>query len=103
MTDPWCEKGFIADHRDIALLKLKNYTISKKLPDSVLTAEDSQDQIAEIFGAMVGFVSFLNRVVMPDPGQDNDSSEEEDGDQDSDEDSSPEGDGEDEADTEGEQ
>lgn len=72
-------KGFNADHRDIGLLKLKNYTISKKLPDSVLTAEDSQDQIAEIFGAMVGFVGFLNSVVMPDPGQDDDSEEDDSG------------------------
>jgi hypothetical protein len=62
------------------LLKLKSYTVSKKLPDSVLTAEDSQDQIANIFEAMVGFVTHLNSIVMPDPGQDDDSDEDEQGD-----------------------
>jgi hypothetical protein len=93
-----CKQGFNADHRDIGLLKLKNYTISKKLPDSVLTAEDSQDQIAEIFGAMVGFVSFLNSVVMPDPGQDDDSEEDDSGNEDGDGNDSQEEDSEDEED-----
>lgn len=62
------------------MLKLKSYTVSKQLPDSVLTAEDSQDQIANIFEAMVGFVTHLNSIVMPDPSQDDDSDEDEDGD-----------------------
>ncbi|KAG6361202.1 hypothetical protein INS49_009426 [Diaporthe citri] len=75
-------KGFDADHRDIELLKLRNFTVGKKIPDSALTAEDSQDQITDIIRAMVGYVGFLNDVVMPDPNLDSDSSsEEEDGDE----------------------
>ena len=50
-------QGFDADHRDIELLKLRNFTVGKKIPDSVFTADDSQDQIADIIRAMVGYVS----------------------------------------------
>ncbi|KAI3394516.1 hypothetical protein diail_2605 [Diaporthe ilicicola] len=81
-------KGFDADHRDIELLKLRNFTVGKKIPDSVFTADDSQDQMVNIIRAMVGYVGFLNDVVMPDPNMDSDSSseDEEDGDEDGDED-----------------
>lgn len=51
-------QGFDADHRDIELLKLRNFTIGKKgLPDSVFTDEDGQDKISDIIRAMNGFVS----------------------------------------------
>lgn len=50
-------QGFDADHRDIELLKLRNFTVGKKIPDSVFTADDSQDQIADIIRPMVGYVS----------------------------------------------
>lgn len=50
-------QGFDADHRDIELLKLRNFTIGKKIPDSVFTADDSQDKITDIIRAMVGYVS----------------------------------------------
>ncbi|KAH8763107.1 hypothetical protein F5883DRAFT_605525 [Diaporthe sp. PMI_573] len=79
-------KGFDADHRDIELLKLRNFTVGKKIPDSVFTADDSQDKIADIMRAMVGYVGFLNDVVMPDPNLDSDSSSE-----DEDEDENDEG------------
>ncbi|KUI53588.1 hypothetical protein VP1G_00886 [Cytospora mali] len=78
-------KGFNTDHRDIELLKLRNFTVGKKIPDSMLTAEDGQDQITDIISSMVGFVTFLNNVVMPDPDMDSDSSSE-DEDEDEDED-----------------
>ncbi len=65
-------KGFIADHRDIELLKLRNFTVGKKVPDSVFTKDGGQDEIARIVGAMVGFVTHLNRIVRPDPGDDDD-------------------------------
>ena len=71
--------------------------MSKKVPDSVFTDGNGQEEIARILGALVGFVSFsvvltvcvvaaltgvkvthLNRIVMPDPGDDDDSEEEED-------------------------
>ncbi|KAK7753636.1 hypothetical protein SLS62_004494 [Diatrype stigma] len=83
-------KGFHPDHRDIELLKLRNYTVGKKIDDSVLTSEDAQDQIMEIISSMVEFewkylpgwaeqVTFLNSVVRPDPNLDSDSDGGEDG------------------------
>lgn len=51
-------KGFIAEHRDIELLKLRSFTVSRKvIDDKVLTARDGQEQIGRIVKAMVGFVS----------------------------------------------
>ncbi|KAK3316429.1 hypothetical protein B0H66DRAFT_294663 [Apodospora peruviana] len=68
-------KGFIAEHRDIELLKLRNFTVGKKVPDDIFTSEAGQEEVAEIVRAMVGFVTHLNRIVMPDPGDDDDSSD----------------------------
>ncbi|KAI1387828.1 uncharacterized protein F4822DRAFT_293360 [Hypoxylon trugodes] len=69
-------KGFHPDHRDIELLKLRNYTVGTKIDDADLLAEDAQDRIMEIISAMVDFVSYINSVVMPDPNVDDDSSDE---------------------------
>ncbi|KAJ4419166.1 hypothetical protein N0V85_001122 [Neurospora sp. IMI 360204] len=70
-------KGFDAEHRDIELLKLRNFTVGKKLPDSVFTSEGGQEQVLNVIRAMVPFVTHLNRIVMPDPGDDDDDSEDE--------------------------
>ncbi|EXM13326.1 Conserved hypothetical protein CHP02453 [Fusarium oxysporum f. sp. vasinfectum] len=59
-------KGFSMDHRDIELLKLRKFTVSRKIPDSILYAEDIQERIVEILQPLVAFISFLNSVVMPD-------------------------------------
>ena len=50
-------KGFAPEHRDMALLKLRNFTVGKKVPDGVFTAEGGQEEVAGVIGAMVGFVS----------------------------------------------
>jgi hypothetical protein len=50
-------KGFIAEHRDMQLLKLKNFTVMKKVADGMFTNEGGQDEVAGVIGAMVGFVS----------------------------------------------
>lgn len=51
-------KGFVPEHRDMQLLKLRNFTVGKKVPDGVFTAlEGGQEQVAAIVRAMVGFVS----------------------------------------------
>lgn len=47
----------MVDHRDIELLKLRNFTISKKVDDKVFTEDDAQEQICEIIAAMHPFVS----------------------------------------------
>ncbi|KAH6986433.1 hypothetical protein BKA56DRAFT_715905 [Ilyonectria sp. MPI-CAGE-AT-0026] len=59
-------KGFIADHRDIELLKLRKFTVSKKIPDDLLCADDVQEKVTEILRPLVGFITFLNSIVMPD-------------------------------------
>ncbi|KAI0514903.1 hypothetical protein F5B22DRAFT_207770 [Xylaria bambusicola] len=70
-------KGFIPDHRDIHLLKLRNYTVGCQISDEDLHSDNAQDKIMEIIRAMVPFITFLNNVVMPDPGVDSDSDENE--------------------------
>lgn len=52
-------KGYIAEHRDIELLKLRSFTVGKKIPDDIFTKDprQGQEEVARIFKAMVGFVS----------------------------------------------
>ena len=49
-------KGYNADHRDIELLKLKNYVLGKKVADSDIFGPGSQEKLAEIFRPMAPFV-----------------------------------------------
>ncbi|KAI0129397.1 hypothetical protein BJ170DRAFT_616086 [Xylariales sp. AK1849] len=70
-------QGFHPEHRDIELLKLRNYTVGRKIDDSELTGGDAQDRIMAIIRPMVEYVTFLNNVVMPDPDFDDDDSDEE--------------------------
>ncbi|KAF5024289.1 hypothetical protein F66182_3619 [Fusarium sp. NRRL 66182] len=82
-------KGFSAEHRDIALLKLRNFTVGVQIDDGLFHQDDAQEKISETIRPLVGFVTFLNSIVMPDPGQDDDSDddvEEEEEEQDEDED-----------------
>ncbi|KAI0173549.1 hypothetical protein GGR52DRAFT_391234 [Hypoxylon sp. FL1284] len=72
-------KGFHPDHKDIELLKLRNYTVMKKLDDADVLADDAQERVIGVISAMVEFVTFLNSVVMPDPNFDSDSDEPADG------------------------
>ncbi|KAK4044327.1 hypothetical protein C8A01DRAFT_12272 [Parachaetomium inaequale] len=75
-------KGFIPEHRDMQLLKLKNFTVGRKVADGVFTDVRGQEEVASVVGDMVGFITHLNRIVMPDPGDDDESDEDEDGDED---------------------
>ncbi|KAJ4209665.1 hypothetical protein NW759_013312 [Fusarium solani] len=59
-------KGFIADHRDIELLKLRKFTLTKKIRDELLLADDTQEQVTEVLRPLVGFITFLSSIVMPD-------------------------------------
>ncbi|KAL2007535.1 hypothetical protein VTN00DRAFT_8973 [Thermoascus crustaceus] len=65
-------KGYEQDNENIELLRLRNFTVGKPLPDAVLLSPDAQDTIAELVGIMVPFVTYLNSVVMPDPADDSD-------------------------------
>ncbi|KAF5013826.1 hypothetical protein FDECE_183 [Fusarium decemcellulare] len=69
-------KGFAAEHRDIELLKLRNFTIGTSLDDDIFYEDDAQEKISEVIRSMVGFITFLNNIVMPDPNFDDDSDEE---------------------------
>ncbi|KAI1631450.1 hypothetical protein F4809DRAFT_166433 [Biscogniauxia mediterranea] len=70
-------KGFHPEHRDIELLKLRSFTISKQIPDEVLLGDDAQDRIMDIIRPMVPFITFLNRTARPDPDEETDSDVEE--------------------------
>ncbi|KAL2217225.1 hypothetical protein M432DRAFT_549948 [Thermoascus aurantiacus ATCC 26904] len=72
-------RGYEADNENIELLRLRNFTIGKPLPDEVLLSPDAQDRIAELVGIMVPFVTYLNSVVMPDPPVEDEESYSDDG------------------------
>ena len=59
-------KGYEKDNPNIDLLKLRNYTIGKKLKDEEVLGSGGLGRIAELIGILTPFVSYLNSVVMPD-------------------------------------
>ncbi|KAF1966233.1 hypothetical protein BU23DRAFT_487302 [Bimuria novae-zelandiae CBS 107.79] len=70
-------KGYDADHKDIELLRLRNFTLGTKLSDNEVVGAKGLDRIAELVSCMVPFITYLNSVVMPDE-ESSDSGEEED-------------------------
>ncbi|KAL8418034.1 hypothetical protein RB594_001589 [Gaeumannomyces avenae] len=75
-------KGFYAGHRDIELLKLRNFTVSKRVPDEFFTGPDALDRLGDLVGAMVGFITHLNSIAMPDdPAADDGGDDDDDGDE----------------------
>lgn len=70
-------QGFHPEHRDIELLKLRNFTVGQKVKDSDLTGGQALQKIMAVIEPMVPYVTFLNSVVMPDPNFDSDSDGEE--------------------------
>ncbi|QIW94556.1 hypothetical protein AMS68_000074 [Peltaster fructicola] len=59
-------KGFDADHADIDLLRLRNYTIGRKLAQDELIGEGGLNRVAELLACLRPFITYLNSVVMPD-------------------------------------
>lgn len=53
-------QGFEVTHRDIELLKLRNFTIGTKIDDSVLSSEDAQTKIKETMRGLLAFVCLPN-------------------------------------------
>jgi len=76
-------KGYEADNPNIELLRLRNFTLGKRIPDEKVMGEKGLHTILELIRPMAPFVTFLNSVVMPDEDV-SDSNE------DSDEDETPE-------------
>ncbi|KAF2149602.1 hypothetical protein K461DRAFT_231011 [Myriangium duriaei CBS 260.36] len=83
-------QGYDKDHPDIALLRLRNFTIGRKLNDDEVSSTGFMERVLELASVMKPFVSYLNSVVMPDPDAEDDEDEDEDdgedGEQDEDED-----------------
>ncbi|KAL3424154.1 hypothetical protein PVAG01_03435 [Phlyctema vagabunda] len=59
-------KGYEKDHKDISLLKLRNFTLKKSIPDEQIVGEDAIHVVSDIFEAMQPFITHLNGVVLPD-------------------------------------
>ena len=59
-------KGYEKDNPNIDLLKLRNYTIGKKLKDEEVLGPGGLSRIVELIGILKPFVLYLNGVVMPD-------------------------------------
>ena len=70
-------KGYEKDNPNIELLKLRNYTIGKKLKDDEVLGPGGLGRIVQLIGILAPFVSYLNSVVMPD--EDPSSEEDEEG------------------------
>ena len=50
-------QGYDADHPNIALLRLRNFTMGRQLKDSEVTGKGGLDKIIDLFGTMTPFVS----------------------------------------------
>ncbi|KAL5341484.1 hypothetical protein BJX70DRAFT_386755 [Aspergillus crustosus] len=50
-------KGYETDNENIQLLRLRSFTIGKRIPDADLLGPDAQEKIAALIGAMEPFVS----------------------------------------------
>lgn len=82
-------KGYQAENPNIALLRLRSFTIGRKLKDDEVLGPGALKRIADLIGILTPFVTYLNSVIMPD--DDASSDDDEDGEEE-------EGDGEDEND-----
>ncbi|MCJ1434173.1 hypothetical protein MMC27_003540 [Xylographa pallens] len=63
-------KGYGADNPNIELLRLRNYTMGRKLKDEEVLGTKGITRITELIGILSPFVAHLNSVVMPDEEQD---------------------------------
>ena len=59
-------KGYDKENPNIDLLKLRNYTVGKKLKDEEVLGPGGIRRIVDLIGILTPFVSYLNSVVMPD-------------------------------------
>lgn len=67
MTDHSGEQDYEATHPDIALLRLRNYTIGKKLKDDEVQGKGSLGRISDLIGILTPFVSANSRVTSRTP------------------------------------
>lgn len=60
-------QGYEADHPNIELLKLKNFTVGKKLADEEVVGSQGLQRVADLVSCMVPFVSLAPLSVCPPP------------------------------------
>ncbi|KAL8865179.1 MAG: hypothetical protein Q9198_009441 [Flavoplaca austrocitrina] len=59
-------KGYDAENPNISLLRLRNYTIGRKLSDEEVVGPKAPERIAVLMATLKPFITYLNSVVMPD-------------------------------------
>ncbi|KAL8896509.1 MAG: hypothetical protein Q9192_003054 [Flavoplaca navasiana] len=59
-------KGYDAENPNISLLRLRNYTIGRKLSDEEVVGPKAPERIAGLMATLKPFITYLNSVVMPD-------------------------------------
>ncbi|KAF2753298.1 hypothetical protein EJ05DRAFT_210281 [Pseudovirgaria hyperparasitica] len=69
-------KGYENDHENIELLRLRNFTISKKLADKEVLGDKALERISFLISCMVPFVTYLNSIIMPDDPEESSSEDE---------------------------
>ena len=84
-------QGYEADNPNIELLRLRNYTIGRKLKDDEVLGPGGLQRITDLIGILTPFVSYLNSVIMPDEDPSSDEDEEEEDEQEDGEDEETEG------------
>ncbi|KAF3911226.1 hypothetical protein ABW20_dc0106614 [Dactylellina cionopaga] len=61
-------KGYDKTHPDIDLLRLKSYTVGKRISDLEILLPNAMVYLVDIVRTLEPFVAYLNSVVMPDIG-----------------------------------
>ena len=56
-------RDYDADHKDILLLRLRNFTIGRRLKDEEVVGKGGLERIIELMGCLVPFVSFPSAVI----------------------------------------
>ena len=57
-------KDYEADHPEIALLRLRNYTIGRKLKDEEILGKGALNRIADLLGILTPFVRYIPDIVI---------------------------------------
>ena len=70
-------RDYDANHEDIELLRLKNFTIGRKLADDEIVGKGAINRVEGLIKDLVPFVTYLNSVVMPDDAEQSSASDEE--------------------------
>ncbi|MCJ1469921.1 hypothetical protein MMC07_008565 [Pseudocyphellaria aurata] len=70
-------KGYQAENPNIGLLRLRSFTIGRKLKDEEVLSPGALKQITDLIGILTPFVTYINSVIMPDGDASSDDDEDE--------------------------